>query len=257
MTQSDMQDKVVIVTGAGKGTGAVVAVEFAKAGADVVLVARTQADLDKVATAVKAQGRQALVVAADICDPAQVDSVVKQTLDKFGRIDILVNVAGGIIYMKDMDNVSLEEWNYTVALNLTAPFLCSQAVSKAMIEQKSGRIVNISSIAAFGGYPVSPHYGAGKAGLNSLTESMADAWARHNINVNGIAPGLIATEAMKSYGILPPETKEDGTPVPLALLPSDPARIAALAIFLCSDGAGHISGQTITMGHRAKQRRTG
>ena len=253
----DLQDQVAIVTGAGKGTGEVVCKEFAKAGAHIVLVSRTQADLDKVAADVRALGREALAIAADVTDKDQIDGVVKQTMDQFGRIDILVNVAGGIIYMKDMDNVSPEEWDYTVALNLKGPFICGQAVSKVMMEQKAGRIVNISSGAALSGYAMSPHYGAGKAGLNNLTESMADAWARYNINVNGIAPGLIGTDAMKSYGVLPPETKEDGTPVPLALLPSAPERISALAIFLCSDAGGHISGQTINMGQRARMRQPG
>ena len=257
MLELDLTDKITIITGAGKGTGEVVCQEFAKAGAHIVLVSRTQADLDKVAASVRELGREALPIAADVTDKAQVDGVVKQTMDKFGRIDILINVAGGIIYMKDMDNVSVEEWNYTVNLNLTAPYICGQAVSKVMIEQKAGSIVSISSIAALGSYAMSPHYGAGKAGLNSLTESMAEAWSKHNINVNGIAPGLIGTEAMKSYGTLPPETNEDGSPVPLAMLPSDPARIAALAIFLCSDAGGHISGQTIAMGQRARMRRMG
>jgi NAD(P)-dependent dehydrogenase (short-subunit alcohol dehydrogenase family) len=257
MMEISLQNKVAIVTGAGKGTGAVVAQEFAKAGANIVLVARTQSDLDNVAAGVTELGRQALTVSADVTDKDQVDDMVKQATDKFGRIDILVNVAGGILFMKNLNDVSLEEWNGTVSLNLTAVFLCSQAVGRIMIMQKAGRIISISSTASYNGYFVSPHYGAAKAGLNSLTESMADGWAQHNINVNAIAPGLIATEAMKGYGILPPETKEDGTPVPLALLPSTPKRIAHLAIFLASDSAGHITGQVITTGHKARMRQTG
>ena len=254
MLELDLTDKIVIITGAGKGTGEVVCKEFAKAGAHIILVSRTQTELDKVAADVRALGREALPIAADVTDATQVDSVVKQTMDKFGRIDILINVAGGIIHMKNTNEVTAEEWNETVNLNLTAPFISSQSVSKVMIEQGAGSIINISSFAAQAGYHMSPHYGAGKAGLNSLTQSLADAWARHNVNVNGIAPGLISTEAMKSYGILPLETREDGSPVPLAMLPSSPERIAALAIFLCLDASGHISGQTITMGHRAKLR---
>ena len=257
MLEIDLQDKVAIVTGAGKGTGEVVAQEFAKAGANIVLVARTQADLDKVAASVTSLGREALTVSADITDKDQVDGMVRQTMDKFGRIDILVNVAGGILFMKDLDQVSLEEWNGTVNLNLTAAFLCSQAVSRVMIKQKAGRIISISSVASYNGYPTSPHYGAAKAGLNSLTESMADGWAAHNINVNAIAPGLIGTEAMKSYGVLPPETNEDGTPVPPALLPSAPERIAQLAVFLASESGGHITGQVITTGHKAQMRPMG
>jgi len=254
MLELDLQDKVAIVTGASRNTGTVIARECARAGANVVVVSRTQAELDKVAAEIKAMGRDALAIAADITDPAQVDSMVKQVADKFGRIDVLINNAGGIIYVKTMDDLTLEEWNGTVALNLNAVFLCSRAVAKVMIGQKSGRIINISSVASMHGYAYSPHYGAAKAGLNNLTESMADDWARHNINVNGIAPGLIATEAMKSYGILPLETKPDGTPVPPALLPSTPEKIAALAIFLASDLGDRISGQTIVMGHRAQMR---
>ncbi len=254
MSQFDLQDKVAIVTGAGRGTGAVIALECAEAGANVVVVSRTQVELDKVAADIKALGRECLAVATDICVPEQVDNMVKQTVDKFGRIDVLINNAGGILFMKTMKDLSLEEWNGTVALNMTAVFLCSQAVGKVMIEQKAGKIVNISSVASTQGYPVSPHYGAAKAGLNNLTQSLADGWAKHNINVNGIAPGLIATEAMKSYGVLPPETNPDGTPVPGALLPSSPEKIAHLAIYLSSEAADRITGQTIVMGAKAQMR---
>lgn len=256
MLQLELTDKIAIITGAGKGTGEIFCQEFAKAGAHIVLVSRTQADLDKVAASVRELGREALPIAADVTDKGQVDGVVKQTLDKFGRIDILVNVAGGVTSMKDINDLSVDEWNEVIGLNLTAPFICSQAVSKAMLEQGAGHIVSISSTAAFSGNVNYPQYRAAKAGLNNLTESMAASWSKHNINVNGIAPGLIGTVAMKSYGVLPAETHKDGSPVAPSMLPSEPDRIAALAIFLCSDAGAHISGQTIIMGQRALPKRS-
>ncbi len=248
MSRFELQDKIAIVTGASRGIGASIALEYAKAGANVVVVSRSQADLDKVAAEIKALGRESLAIATDITVQEQVDNLVKQTVDKFGRVDILVNNAGGALSAKKVEDVSLEEWNATVTLNLTGTFLCSVAAGKVMIEQKDGKIVNISSVAGNRGYPNIPHYGAAKAAVMNFTESLAVGWAQHNIHVNCIAPGLIATEGIRSLGILPSDKAADGTPLSPVLIAADPENVAYLAVFLASAASDHITGQTIVCG---------
>ena len=171
--------------------------------------------------------------------------MVKQTVDKFGRVDILVNNAGWPLTVKPAEDLSFEEWNATVNLNLTGTFLCSVAAGKVMIEQKGGNIINVSSGSGTKAASIYVHYGAAKAGVINLTESLAAGWAQHNINVNCIVPGVIATEKIKGFGMLPAEQTGDGTPVPPLLLLPDPEDVANLALFLASAAADHISGEMI------------
>lgn len=248
MSIFELQDKIAIVTGASRGIGASIALEYAKAGATVVVASRNQDDLDKVAAEIKSLGRECLVIVTDVCQTEQVDNLVKQTVDKFGRIDILVNNAGGALSIKKAESVSEEEWTATVTLNLTGTFLCATAVGRVMIEQKDGKIINISSVAGNRAYPNIPHYGAAKAAVISLTKSLALGWAIHNIHVNCIAPGLISTEVIKSLGVLPSDKLADGTPLPPVLIAAKPENVAYLAVFLASAASDHISGETIVCG---------
>ena len=245
MSKFELQDKIAIVTGGGTGIGKGIALEYARAGANVVVASRNQENLDKVAAEIKALGRESLVVVTDVCIPEQVDNMVKQTVDKFGRVDILVNNAGGAISFKKLEEFSFEDWNAVVTLNLTSTFLCSVAAGKVMIKQKNGKIINIASTAGIKGSPSIAPYSAAKAGVINLTKSLATEWAQHNINVNCIAPGLIANEVVRRSGMLPPEKNEDGTPVPPMLFPPDPEDIADLAVFLASPASDHISGELI------------
>ncbi len=246
----ELQDKVAIVTGGAGGIGRCIALEYAKAGARVVVASRTQANLDAVAAEIKALGGESLAVSTDITVPKQVDNMVERTVDEFGRIDILVNNAGWPLSVKILNEISFEEWNETVALNLTGTFLCAVAAAKVMTRQNGGKIINVSSGSGrSGSHSVyMAHYGAAKAGVINLTESMAAEWAPYNISVNCIVPGVIATEKNKSFGGLitnPEETAPDGTPVsPLLLLPN-PEDVAHLALFLASPAADHISGEII------------
>ncbi len=247
MPEHDLQDKVAIITGGGSGIGKRIARAYAKAGAHVVVASRNQENLDGVAGEVKAFGRESLAIATDVCIPDQVNSMVKQTMDAFGRIDLLVNNAGAAITFKNVEDLTFEEWNATIALNLNGPFLCSTAVGRIMITQQSGKIINISSGAGLKGFSFMAHYCAAKSGVIRLTEALASGWAKHNINVNCIAPGLTASEAEIERGSIPPNTRKDGTPVPRLLFPPVPEDIADLALFLASSASDHITGELINI----------
>ena len=246
MSQFELKDKIAIITGGGSGIGKGIALEYARAGANVVVASRKQENLDKVADEIKALGRESLAVATDIRVPEQVDNMVKQTLDKFGRIDILVNNAGAGFPVA-VEELSPNGWNVILAINLTGTFLCSVAAGKVMIEQKGGKIVNIASVAGINGSPRMAHYGAAKAGVINLTKTMSVEWAKHNINVNCIAPGMIETEGVRGQGILTADKAGDGTQAPPLHLPGVPEDVAYLAIFLASEASSHISGETMVI----------
>lgn len=233
--------RVAIVTGGAGGIGSRIAKEFASQGARVVVASRGQEKLDKIVAEIKSVGGEALGVATDVTDPAQVDNMVSRTISEFGQVDIMVNNAGGAMFIKPAEELLPEEWNAAIALNLNSVFLCSVAVSKNMIERKFGKIINISSVAGMRLSPNFVHYGAAKAAVINLTKGLAVSWGPHNINVNCIAPGLTATEGVANW--LPPKTKKDGSPVPLLQYPPDPEHVAQLALFLASSASERISGE--------------
>ncbi len=244
MSKFDLQGKIAVVTGASRGIGKSIAMGYAEAGAYVVVVSRNQQDLDKVAAELKSVGRDSLAIATDICMPEQVERMVKRTVETFGRIDIFVNNAANVNTINGIEELSNEEWDAGITTNLTGPFYCSRAAAKVMIAQKSGKIINVSSVAGISANPIA-HYGAAKAAVINLTMTSAARWAAHNINVNCIVPGLIATEGQKQYGLIPPDRNEDGTPVPPLLMPPGPEAVADLAIFLASAASDHITGEVI------------
>ena len=236
-----LKDKVAIVTGGAGGIGSRIAREYARAGARVVVASRGQEKLDNIAREIKSMGGESLAIATDVTDPEQVDNMVSQTISRFGCVDIMVNNAGGAMFIKPPEKLKPAEWNAAIALNLNSVFLCSAAVSKNMIERKSGKIINISSVAGIRLSPAFVHYGAAKAAVINLTKSLAVCWGPHNINVNCIAPGLTATEGVAHW--LPAKTRDDGTPVPPLQYPPDPEHVAQLAVFLASAASERISGE--------------
>ena len=244
MSQFDLTDKVAIVTGGGTGIGRGIALEFAKAGADVVVGSRKQANLDSTAEDINVLGRQSLAVVTDVRMPEQVDDLIKQTVDRFGRIDILVNNAGGS-FESPVEEMSPNGWDTIININLKGTFLCCRAAGKLMIQQKHGKIINISSVAGVNGSPKMAHYGAAKAGIINLTKSLASAWAQYNINVNCIAPGPIETEGLKAaYGITSEDLAERAKAIPLGRY-GQPKDIAHTAIFLASEASSFQTGETI------------
>jgi 3-oxoacyl-[acyl-carrier protein] reductase len=236
-----LENKVAIITGGAGGIGQRIARAYATVGADVVVASRSQAKLDPIAEEVRGLGRRALAIATDVTIPEQVDAMVEQTVAELGGVDVMINNAGGAMFIKPPEALLPEEWSAAIALNLTSVFLCSAAAGKIMMANGGGRIINISSVAGIRLSPAFVHYGAAKAGVINLTKSLAVCWGGHNINVNCIAPGLTATEGVADW--LPPKTKDDGSPVPPLQYPPDPEHVADLSVFLASEGSARISGE--------------
>ena len=239
--EKQLKGKTAIITGAAGGIGSRIAIAFGNQGARLVLSGRNKDKLVSLAEELKSKNIEAIAVQADVTQPGQVKNMVAKTIDKFGRLEVLVNNAGGAMYVKPPEKLKPEEWNNAIALNLTSVFLCSQAASQRMISQKYGSIINISSVAGMRLSPAFVHYGAAKAGVINLTKSLAACWGPHNINVNCIAPGLTATEGVSKW--LPNRNKEDGSTVPPLEYPPDPEHVAELATFLASKSSSHISGE--------------
>jgi NAD(P)-dependent dehydrogenase (short-subunit alcohol dehydrogenase family) len=245
-----LTDKVAIITGSGRGIGKGIALAFADVGADVVVVARTAADIEATASEIGEKGSKALAVPGDVRQSDQVENLVQKTLEEFGRIDILVNNAGGTFGILAMD-MSENAWDAIVRENLKTVFLCSKAVAEVMLDQKKGSIVNISSQAGRGASPRLSAYGASKAGIINLTQSLAAEWAPY-VRVNCIAPGWIETPGVKGKRR---ETEEEDVNastrmeelsrnIPLGRL-GRPDDIAAAAIYLASNAAEWVTGITI------------
>ena len=242
MSEFDLTNKVAIITGGGTGIGRTIALEFAKAGADVVVGSRKQVNLDSAAEEIRALGRRSLAIATDVRLPEQVDNLIKQTVDTFGRIDILVNNAGAS-FMCALEDMTPNGWDTIININLKGTFLCCRVAAKVMIQQKSGRIINISSTAGVNGSPRMAHYGAAKAGVINFTKSLAMEWAPHNINVNVISPGPIETEGVKTQMKLDPAALEEQRKAIPLRRQGETEDIAYMAIFLASEASKFITGE--------------
>ena len=243
MSEFDLVDQVIIVTGAAGGIGSEMCREFASAGAGVVLAGRTEETLNAVAA--ELGDARSLVVPTDITKPDDVDNLIAATVDAFGRVDAIINNAGSGVMPCEAEDTTYDDWVRMIDINLTATFLCCIAAGKQMIKQKSGKIINISSTAGTKGHPGLLHYSAAKAGVISLTNNLAYNWAEHNICVNVVLPGLIATPAMIKYGVIPPAEDENGNAVPRLSLPPGPEDVAKMCRFLASPASDMITGEAI------------
>jgi len=237
-----LAEKTALVTGASRGIGRATALELAKAGAKVAVnFAGNHAAAQEVVSLIEAAGGQAMLVQADVGDAAAVDAMIKAVVERFGKIDILVNNAGItkdnlIMRMKE------EEWDAVIHTNLKGIFNCTKAVTKLMMKQRYGRIVNMTSVVGVMGNAGQSNYAAAKAGVIGFTKSMAKELASRNITVNAVAPGYISTDMTAN---LPEQARTElQSQIPLQRL-GNPEDVAAAVLFLVSPGADYITGQTI------------
>jgi 3-oxoacyl-[acyl-carrier protein] reductase len=236
-----LKDKVALVTGASQGIGRATSLALAEAGAKVAVAARSADKLASLAAEIEVAGGEALAVPMDVADPGQVRSGFQQLLSKFGRIDILVNNAA-ITRDTLALRMKLEDWDAVLRTNLTGAHLCIQQALGAMLRQRSGRIINLTSVVAQTGNAGQANYVASKAGLIGLTRSIAVEVASRSITVNAIAPGFIETPMTDP---LSSELKDKmKSLIPLGRFGKDD-EIAAAIVFLASDEAGYITGQVL------------
>ena len=236
-----LPDRVALVTGASQGIGRATARALARAGARVALAARNNEKLMAVADEIRAAGGEAFAVQMDVADAAQIKAGFARVLERFSRLDILVNNAaitrdGLALRMKEQD------WDAVLRTNLTAAHLCIQKALAAMVKQRYGRIINVTSIVAQTGNAGQANYVAAKAGLIGLTKAIAIEMASRNITVNAVAPGFITTAMTDS---LPPKVKDELlSRIPLGRMGAD-ADVAAAIVFLASEEAGYITGHVL------------
>ena len=221
MPSFSFEGKVAVVTGGGTGIGRAIALEFAKAGADVVVASRRLSVLEKVSEEVKALGRRSLAIQTDISRKTDVDNLVQRVMDEFGAIDILVNNAAILIWNTTLLKLSEDEWDKVIDTNLKGYFLCSQAVSKGMVERKKGNIINIVSGSASRG---GSSYVISKAGVVNFTKGLARELASYNIRVNAIGPGWVKTDMPKVVWSDPKAYKAVTARIPMGLFPSPECR---------------------------------
>lgn len=239
-----LPDRVAIVTGASRGIGKAIALELANEGAKVVVnYNRNAASAEEIVKTLLEAGKEAVALQADVADASQVEKLVQSTVERFGRVDILINNAG-VTRDKLVMRMSEEDWDTVLNTNLKGAFLCSRAVAPIFLRQRSGIIVNISSVIGKVGGPGQANYSASKAGLIGLTKSLAKELGSRNIRVNAIAPGFIETEMTE---VLKPEQREAALKqIPLARFGGS-REVARVAVFLCSDDATYIHGEVITV----------
>ena len=236
-----LKDKVALVTGASQGIGRDTALELAQAGAKVAVAARNEEKLATLVKDVAAAGGEAIAVRMDVAEAEQVKEGFKQVLEKFGRLDILVNNAaitrdGLAMRMKQ------DDWEAVIRTNLTGAHLCIQQALPAMMKARAGRIINIASVVAQMGNAGQANYVAAKAGLIGLTKAIAIEISSRNITVNAVAPGFIETPMTD---VLDDKVKEElKTRIPLGRMGS-PRDVAAAIVFLASDEAGYITGHVL------------
>jgi 3-oxoacyl-[acyl-carrier protein] reductase len=236
-----LKGKVAMVTGASQGIGRDTALALAQAGAKVAVAARSEAKLADLVQEIAAKGGEALAVTMDVANAEQVKAGFKQVLERFGRLDILVNNAavtrdGLALRMK------LDDWETVLRTNLTGANLCIQQALSPMLRQKGGRIINISSVVAQSGNAGQANYVASKGGLIGLTKAIAIEVASRNITVNAIAPGFIETPMT---AVLPDKVKDElKTRIPLGRMGTG-TDVAAAIVFLASDAAGYITGHVL------------
>jgi len=240
----DLTGTVAIVTGGAGGIGRAQALGLAQCGADVVVASRRLDHLEQVADEIRAVGRQALAVTVDVVQEQSVADMVTRILEVFPRIDILVNAAG-LAIRKPADSFPIDEWQQVMDINARGTFLCCQAVGRVMIKQRSGKIINVSSVRGRYGLPADyAAYCASKGAVDTLTRTLACEWAKYNVLVNAVAPTIVETELTRPALADPEFAQRMKTRIPLGrwAMPED---IVGPTVFLASKASDFVTGQII------------
>lgn len=240
-----LKNKIAIVTGSGRGIGKSIVIELAKEGAKVIVSDIDIKECRNVCDEIKKIGSDAIAVKCDVSKKSDVDAMIKKAIQKFQKIDILINNAG-VVLMKPFVEMTEKDWDFVLDINLKGVFLCTNAVAKKMIKQKGGKIISIASIAGKVGFMNTSAYCASKAGIINLTRELALELSPCNINVNAVAPGVIATKMTEDM-LKDKKTKE----VLLASTPlgrvGQPEEIGKAVVFLASDDSSFITGHTLVV----------
>ena len=241
MCELALEGKAALITGGARGIGKEIAMVFAQHGANIAICDVNMEEAEKTAKEIQDLGRESLAFKADVTDSTQVQDMADKILDKLNKIDILINNAG-ITRDNLLLRMSEEEWDRVIAVNLKGTFVCTKIVSKVMIKQRSGRIVNLASIIGIIGNAGQANYAASKAGIIGLTKSVAKELASRNVRVNAIAPGFIKTDMTSKLS--EDVQKKILSVIPLARF-GDAKDVAELALFLSSESSSYITGQVI------------
>jgi 2-deoxy-D-gluconate 3-dehydrogenase len=248
---TELAGRVAIITGASRGIGRAIALAYADAGADLALAARSRPDLEETARLAQQRGRRAIVVPTDVTVYAEVEALIERTVKALGRLDVVVNNSG-VAKVAPLVETTSEDWRWMVDTNLTGVFNGVRAAAPHLIRQKSGKVVNIASVLGAVGLPGYAIYSATKGGVIALTRTLGVEWARHNIQVNALAPGWFATD-MSRAAVADPRISERLTrDIPMRRI-GRPEEIGPLAVYLASAASDFMTGQTIFLdgGHSA------
>jgi 2-deoxy-D-gluconate 3-dehydrogenase len=242
----DLTGKTAFVTGASRGIGRVIAVALADAGADVALVARSADGLAETAEAVEAVGRRAIVMPTDVTDYDAVAAAVTSAIDQLGVVDIVVNNAGGSNFMVPFRDLRLSGWDKLIQLNLSSAVYVCHAAAGHLLDRGHGSVINVASVAGVAASPTMSPYGAAKAGLISLTKSLAVEWATLGVRVNALCPGWTATELNRNLWQDEAAGKATVATVPMQRW-GRAEEMAGPAVFLASDASSYMTGQVLVI----------
>jgi 2-deoxy-D-gluconate 3-dehydrogenase len=240
----ELRGKNALVTGSTRGLGAAIAVALSEAGANVAIHGRTS-DPNGICERVRQMGRESVFVAGDVSDAEACVRIMEETTDGLGTLHILVNNAG-MIRRSPASEMAESEWSEVIAVNLTSVFRLCQLAGREMVKKGAGKIVNIASLLSFQGGILAPSYAAAKGGVAQLTKALANEWASKGINVNGVAPGYMATENTVALRNDPVRSRQILERIPSGRW-GEPCDVAGAAVFLCSPASNYVHGHVLVV----------